>query len=146
MIVCSQDSFYLVEWNSCNHLWLNTTLISSTLDLEETWNEKTQNMIWGQHFFTISLTDCVTWVCSALRNMWPGNSPTPWLCRTFVSPVTVPGVCSQPVGRPILLSPAQYLDGMTAQHLPCHMLINTYSNIKGGGPGHQPKVSVFQNL
>lgn len=45
MIVCSQRLVNLVERNSCNHLWVNAALISSTLDLEETWNNETQNMI-----------------------------------------------------------------------------------------------------
>lgn len=27
----------LIEWDSCNHLWLDTTFIISTLDLEEPW-------------------------------------------------------------------------------------------------------------
>ncbi|TNN82693.1 hypothetical protein EYF80_007211 [Liparis tanakae] len=39
--------------------------------------------------------------------------------------VTVPGVCSQPVGRPILLPPTEDLDGMTAQHVTFQMLVHT---------------------
>lgn len=115
-IVCSQDSCNLVEWDSCYHLGLNTTLIISTLDLEETWNEKTQKHDSTHHI--VRLCDIVL------------SSPKPWFCRTFISPVTVPGVCSQPVGCPILLSPAEDLDGVTAQHLPCHMLVHTYSTVE----------------
>lgn len=64
------------------------------------------------HFWSRNLTLSASSIC---------------VCGTFVSPVTVPGVCSQPVRCPILLPPAQDLDGMTTQHFPSYMLVHTCS-------------------
>lgn len=47
----------LVKRRSCNHFWLDTTLIVSSLDLEEAWNE-TKNTIQCKHFFTVSGICC----------------------------------------------------------------------------------------
>lgn len=63
------------------------------------------------------------------RNLWPGKSCKQELCPTIISPVTVPGVCSQPVRSPVLLSPSKDLNGVTTQEVPCHMLVHTCSNI-----------------
>lgn len=50
-------------------------------------------------------------------------------CPTVVSPVAVPGVSGQPVGGPILLSPAKDLNSMASKEVPCHMLVDPCSDI-----------------
>lgn len=58
-----------------------------------------------------------------------------FLCLTFISPLIIPGVCGKPVWCSFLLSPSKYLDSVAAKHLPCHMLVHTYSNIKHQNTG-----------
>lgn len=43
---------------------------------------------------------------------------------TFVSPVAVPGVGSQPVGGAVLLSPTKDLNGVTPQDVSSHVLVH----------------------
>ena len=50
---------------------------------------------------------------------------------TVITPVSVPGVGTEPVRNAIFLSPAQDLDGMSTQRRTRHMLIHSWEKEKG---------------